>query len=223
MFNKKKKINPRKIMGKSKLTPLIRVVSILTPGRGIKKVEAIAKKVINQIKYDNNLNEKCNKKILTKDAHAFLKKPGKVGFLHCADRSNLAISMLRGTGIKSWLAREIRLNTQSGKIEFHDYVEFFLQGKIHTLAFGEKIAEGPYYLISEGSAHKNYASRLSQIFRGADAGHIGGMVNYEKYSKFVMRVEKDPQKQLDKEKRRLELLVKSRIMPKQALEQLKKS
>lgn len=216
----KRKINPKKLMGKSRVTPLVRWVSMKIPGTGMHKVSKIAEKVLLQLTYDPYSIQK-RKNILKRDANANLKKPRTVNFLHCTDRCNLAIALMRASGTKTWLAREMHFDLMSKKYEFHDYVEFFMNGKVHTLVFGEKLGAGAYYDIAEGPAHKNYGDLMSQVFRGADAEQIGGAINYGKYKAFAKNLDKNPLKQSQKEERRFALLVESGIIPKEAVEQIR--
>jgi len=147
------------------------------------------------------------------------------GLLPCVERCTLAISLLRKSGVKAWLARAVSLD-QYGKESIHDLVEFYQKGKIYTMSLGlSRAEEGAWnfvdnYTIVKGPANERANTGDFQlVFRGIDSSQIGGATSFKKNKRFLREAYYARQK--EKEGRRIALLVEAGIIPKDAAIQLR--
>jgi len=141
-----------------------------------------------------------------------IRKP--VGYAHCVERCNAALGLLRKAGVRAWLAREVFFEVSKGKFSVHDYVEFANKNSVHTLAFGISPDGQDYFNIYDSPCEKIpsvASSAMNQIFRGVDGSQIGGVKDYASFKHFLA----DPlsTKQLEKNRRRIKLMVDSGLIP----------
>lgn len=191
------------------------------------KVNLIAKEVLRKVPFDMSLDmgavnlahERMVKSISKKAAHTLTKK-NPIGFFHCVERCNAAIGLLRKAGVKTWLARQVYFDISHGGFKIHDFVEFFDGCKVKTLAFGINEDGFDFFRVFNHTADKlsvNMSSAASFVFRGVDGSQIGGVTSYSKLKKFL----ENPFSMYETAKnvRRINLLVKSGIIPITALKE----
>jgi len=100
-------------------------------------------------------------------------------------------------------------------------VEFYTKGEgIHTLTFTALRPVIDTYAVFDGPMEQVRNSKNSLIFRGADSKQIGGVGNWEEYEKYTRKLDWDPKKEIEKNKRRLELLTREGLIPTQALKDI---
>jgi len=165
---------------------------------------------------DNKYSEMKFKQSFSKSAEQSLAKGTSTGILPCIERCNLALALFREAKVPAWLARQVSFSVTSTKPRVHDYVEFFLGGKVRTLALGIKLEDRADTYNIYNSPLKDVG--LSKVFRGIESSQIGGASNYKKYKLFAR--EAFSTKQHLKNKRRVELLVKSGVIPEKAYQQI---
>jgi hypothetical protein len=75
------------------------------------------------------------------------------------------------------------------------------------------------YHIYEGSVDKSIKHSNFVVFRGADTKQIGGVGSWGEYEKYENRLNKEGvmQKEIEKNKRRIQLLIKAGIIPKEVV------
>ncbi|MFA6268201.1 MAG: hypothetical protein WCW13_00770 [archaeon] len=141
--------------------------------------------------------------------------------LHCLERCNLALGLLRKLKVPAWLARQVYLDTSSYDFRLHDYVEFFSEGKVKTLVFGYSPEGRDYNHIFPFAANKIHPDGGigSVVFRGVDGSQIAGVVDSKKLRIFLINPINS--KQATKDRKRIELMVKHGVIPKEALSQIK--
>jgi len=128
-----KPANALKFRRTSRPNKLISRLSTFFYGSEAEKARQIADYVIHQIPVNEQINVLEKKRLFRVRAADSVKAKNPVGVFHCAERCNLAISILNEAGVKSWLARVVYPHEKSWR--FHDYVEFSSGGKVHTLGF----------------------------------------------------------------------------------------
>ena len=216
-------IGAEKLRRAARETPLVRKAAAEFYGEEKKKAENIMRFVISRTLMAPRTEEK---KGAIGTAHRML--AGKAGHEPsvCFDRCNLAIGLLNAAGIKSWLVREVALG-DNAKWEIHDYVEAAIGGKVHTLVFAHNPLEGRlYYWMEPKPAHEAIETRfgVGTFFRGADSANIGGVKDMKGVVRLRNRLEDSAKFRAEREKnkRRVDLLVKEGIMPKEFAQRLKK-
>jgi len=205
-------------------TPLVQKVAATFSGEERKKAEDIMKFVLSKTSGGKRIGLK---KGAIGTSHKMLTGTIRHEPVVCFDRCNLAIGLLNAAGIKSWLAREISLGSNA-KWEIHDYVEASIGGQVHTLAFGyDPIEERLYHLVIPKPAHEAIESTFGagMFLRGADSANIGGVKSMKEVTSFRNRLEDSLKFKLEREKnkRRVDLLVKEGIMPNDFALSLKKA
>lgn|GEM_PF-1254232 len=197
-------------------------------------VDEVAKFVLKQVPYnaEKTLRVKNFTRIrfnqsLSKRANTSAAKISPTGLLPCVERCTLAVSLMRKSGIKAWLARAVSLD-KYGKESIHDFVEFYKNGKVNTLSLGiSRAEEGTWnfvdtYSIFNGPVNERVQTgEIQSVFRGIDSSQIGGATSSKKLVRFLR--ESFYPRQKEKEKRRLSLLVSSGVIPKEVAAQLKMS
>ncbi len=223
-------------LGAARLTRPSRRISLAAKklsklGKG-KLVSGVAKFVLRQVPYagEKTLRVKDFTRIkfnqsLSKKASVSIANKSPTGLLPCVERCTLAISLLRKSGVKAWLARVVSLDTH-GKESIHDFVEFYEKGKVKTLSLGLTRVEGggggfnDTFKIMEGSASEiTHEGGFPCVFRGIDSSQIGGATSSKKLQKFLR--ESYYTRQKEKEARRLAILISSGVIPNEAAPQLK--
>ncbi len=156
------------------------------------------------------------RKSFSKKAEQSLANDSTTGLMPCIERCNLALALFRKAKIPAWLTREIFFEPPSTNPRVHDYVEFFTGGKVHTLALGFAMEEqSDMYKIYDAPMKD---SGFGKIFRGIESSQIGGAKSYKKYKAFAAQA--FSQKQALKDRKRIELLVASGVIPKEAYKQI---
>ncbi len=119
------------------------------------------------------------------------------------------------------VAREVFYNAERKKWEVHDYVETVVKGEVHTLVFHSlenvldsyAVFDGPFERIP---VVKSNAKKYKTLhFRGADSQQIGGVSHWKQFEQFTSRLRENPAKELEKNKRRVQLMIKEGIIPKE--------
>ena len=200
-------------------TPAVMNAAKAFSGPDEKKVGQAAALVIDRIPHDFRI-EKEPKRIFRRTAEQAMKRRVPIGYLHCAERCNLAIALLNAAGMKAWLAREIDIDTLRRQVYFHDFVETMINGKVHTLLFH---VSGPVidsYDLREGPANKAFPEKKFYMLRGADSKQIGGIGNWKEFRRYAARFKNNPQVELEKDRRRVALMIREGIIPKEAAGQL---
>lgn len=191
-------------------------------GPALSRATKVANIVLERIPIDWGL---CSgkKRLFRRNAASAILKKKPIGFLHCAERCNLALSLLNASGVKSWLAREMILVTDEAgkqKWHFHDYVEFFANDEVHTLVFHALKPVIDTYAIFDGPMEKIRGNKNSYIFRGADSQQIGGVASWREYEAFGRKMRQNPKNEVAKNERRMELLVAEGLIPSEAYNQI---
>jgi len=197
------------------------IVKIAGPDK-TKVAEEIAKFVLKKVPLsvsrgvDIDFAKMKFRRSFSKKAEQTLANDSTTGLMPCIERCNLALSLFRKAKIPAWLTREIFFEPPSISPRVHDYVEFFTGGKVRTLALG-------FGLESQSDMYKIYDAPMKdtgfgKIFRGIESSQIGGAKSYKKYLAFAK--EAFSSKQALKDKKRLELLVASGVIPKEAYNQI---
>jgi hypothetical protein len=191
------------------------------------KVGLIAKEVLkripfDQFKYSSSMHAegKRIKESIASKAAKSLSKKRSIGYFHCVERCNAALGLLRKAGVKCWIARQVYFELNSGRFKIHDYVEFFDGGKVRTLGFGISADGLDFFKVFNHSADHFFSGVLGNnkhIFRGVEGSQIGGASSYKKLKQFL----RNPLslKELGKDARRIELLVKAGLIPSEAVKQ----
>jgi len=186
-------------------------------GNEKQKIEQVANIVLQRIPIDWKIGvDKL--RLFKRSAEAAAEKKKSIGCLHCTERCHLAIAMLNSSKVPAWLGREVFYNTDRKKWEVHDYVETIIKGDIHTLVFHSlqnvldsyAIFDGPFEQIPPLREHKKYHPAY---FRGIDSQQIGGVSHWQQFEKFTKRLSDSPQKEIERNRRRIELMVKEGIIP----------
>jgi hypothetical protein len=236
---KQRKFSPLKAAKMSRLSSKI-ADKVLNQRIGLKRREGKANKVskiaeyilrvipFDPLKYGMSISkgEKRFERSISRTAKKSILTPESIGRLHCVERCNTALGLLRKAGVKCWLARQVYYDFGLKKYRIHDYIEFFNEGKVHTLAFGISVeSQEDYYAIYNFKANNILVDSglfgmpaVVRVFRGIDSSQIGGVTNYEKLKKFLRQPFQFKNDLV--EKRRLDLLVESGVMPKEALKQV---
>ncbi len=236
---KVKKFSPLKAAKMSRLSSKVadrvlhQKIGIRRGEEKLEKISKIAAHILRIIPFDEQkygrsvaYGERFEQSISRK-ASKSLKNPKAIGRLHCVERCNTALGLLRKAGIKAWLARQVYYDFSQKEYRIHDYVEFFHEGKVHTLAFGINFdTRKDYFAIYNFTAENILADSglfgmpaMVKVLRGIDSSQIGGATDYNKLKRFL----RNPftVKESMAEMKRLNLLVSSGVIPKQALEQIK--
>jgi hypothetical protein len=208
--------NPEKYRRVTRVTPRIKEIAAGFKGTNAEKAEQIIKFVIKQ-RPINLFYEYPNKKtIFKKNADRLAAKREYADVLHCNERCTLALALLNASGIPSWMVRQINLAKGLENLEFHDYIETFIGGKVHTISFNRKFGS-----IHPGSVEETIFHTNSFFYRGADSKQIGGIDSMEKFEKFKKNFAKNLLKNVNKDSSRIKILVENGIIPKEALKQIK--
>ncbi len=182
------------------------------------KVEQIADLVLKKIPIDWRIGVD-KKRLFKRSAEQAAMGRKHIGCLHCSERCNLAIGLLNSLKVPSWLAREVFYNAERKKWEVHDYVETVVKGEVHTLVFHSlenvldsyAVFDGPFERIP---VVKSNAKKYKTLhFRGADSQQIGGVSHWKQFEQFTSRLRENPAKELEKNKRRVQLMIKEGIIP----------
>ncbi len=203
-----------KLKKNARVTSRIQSIANTFVGDRLTAAHNIAKFVLEQLPYEEGRADFKTRLFRMSAGHA-LRKKITVGDFHCVERSNLAIAVLHGAGISSWLVRGLRFDSLRQKWLFHDAVEFVHGGKIYTMDFFIKKHGG--FVINEGNAEKHInvqSQRPSIVFRGADSNHLG-ITNWEDYVRFSNRFFKNIGVELEANEKRVRELIKHRIIPKE--------
>jgi len=212
----------------SRITHHISRVTATLKGSPSTKAERIALTVLRRLPIDESIEGVEKKRIFRRTAeHALLKKRA-IGPLHCAERCNLAIALLNASGVKAWLARVFVTPKVEGsnklKWHFHDFVEFVEEGRVKTLVFDslfvpKGVADRFNYDILSGTINSVFPKNHSFVFRAADSKQIGGVGNWNEYKKYSKRLDTRDGLvgELAKNKRRIDLLIKEGIIPKEVM------
>jgi hypothetical protein len=209
----------------TRITPFVSKVGSHFQGTPQQKARNIALVVSKRIPLDEDITWFERKRVFRRNAHDSLMHQKAIGFAHCAERCNLAIALLNAAGVRAWLARVIMVPEKrvKGKINwhFHDVVEFMDGKHISRIMFDNIVSEGVLgHIVLPGAVDSKYEGIHSPIvFRGADSKQIGGVGNWEEYKKYSKRLDKPSglASEINKNKRRIELLVKEGIIPEDAL------
>ena len=204
----------------SKLTRAVRAHSNNFVGNERERVTAIAKDVLSK----TLLSPEATLRRKFRSADRILTKKEKFSGNICIDRCNLAVALLNASGIKSWLARQIVVEQHGASFKWrvHDFVETVVGGKIHTVLFGRDLGKD-YFNIVAGPANKNVKGLGSYFFRGVDSNHIGGVKDNISLKKLMERVDKKGffDEEVNVDKKRIDLMVREKLIPKEVAAQLK--
>ncbi|VVB75083.1 Uncharacterised protein [uncultured archaeon] len=182
------------------------------------KVEQVADLVLKKIPIDWRIGVD-KMRLFKRSAEQAAMGKKHIGCLHCSERCNLAIGLLNSLKVPAWLAREIYFNQDKKKWEVHDYVETVVKGEVHTLVFHSlqnvldsyAVFEGPFEDVAVVKAHA--AKYKAFHFRGADSQQIGGVSHWKQFEQFTSRLRENPTKEIEKNKRRVQLMIKEGIIP----------
>jgi hypothetical protein len=209
------KTNPERFRRTTRVTPRIKAIASSFKGTNEAKAWQIIEFVMKQRPY-NTEQPASNKKVLfRKNADRLAAKVEPADVLHCAERCTLALALLNASGIPAWLARQISLRRGIERAEFHDYVELFINGKVHTMIFQNKF--GTLY---SGTAKTNVHERQGIFYRAADLKQISGIDSSKKYEEFRKKFVKNFSKELEKNDTRMRRLVSEQIIPSEAYHQI---
>lgn len=204
----------------ARVTPPIAKRAETIKGTAENKANKIGNIVLQRIPIDWRVCKNKLRLFRRNSAQSLLKKK-PIGFMHCAERSNLAISLLNASKVKAWLAREMILTKNSKgeeKWHFHDYVEFYSKERgLFTLVFTAFKPSIDTYAIFKGPMENLRNSKKSLIFRGADSKQIGGIGNWKEYEKYTKKLNWDPKKEIQKDRNRIDLLAREGVIPRAAL------
>jgi hypothetical protein len=188
-------------------------------GRGppLAKAKKVAELVLERIPSDSSIRGAEKKRMFRRSAHQALLYKKPIGAMHCAERCNLAIGLLNASGVKSWLARVVQLDRGKKQWHFHDFVEFASGEKIYTITFETTSASKGGYIILPQSVEENFRGSNPIVFRAADSKQIGGVDNWATYREYTAKLTKNLVKEIDKNQRRINLLVRNGLIPQEAL------
>jgi hypothetical protein len=228
MKPKKHAVPPKgnqKFRATSRQTPLIKETAKSFKGPPLKKVEQIGEFVLKKIPTQVGLGFE-RKRIFRASADSSLRNKRAIELMYCAERSNLAISLLNASGVKAWLARGLifEKNVAGEKWYFHDTVEFSVKGKVYSLDFLDDINHvgnvAPF--IREGPVEEHpHRNDVVVFLRGADSHQLRAR-NWADYNKFSKRFIENPYRELRNDLRRIELLGNNGIIPKGTADALRK-
>ena len=143
-FGKKpEKTNPERFRRVARVTPRINVIASGFKGTNIQKADQIIKFVMKQRPINLFYEYPNKKKIFRQSADILAEKKDYADVLHCNERCTLALSLLQAAKIPSWLVRQINLAKGIENAEFHDFIETFIDGKVHTIQFSRKAGSMP--------------------------------------------------------------------------------
>jgi hypothetical protein len=215
-FGKKpEKTSPERFRRTTRVTSRIKNIANSFKGTDVEKARQIINFVMHQRPHDPILSETRKKLIFKKNADKLAARREPADLLHCAERCTLALALLNSVKIPSWLVRQINFKRGIHKAEFHDYVELFINGRVHTIQFFKK-----HGVIIPGIAQKVVHYESSFFFRGADSKQIEGIDSYRKYEKFRKNFENSIVTGLNQDYDRINLLVKNGIIPKEAYKEI---
>jgi hypothetical protein len=220
MKPKKHAIPPKgnqKFRATSRQTPLVKETGKIFRGPPLTKAQQIGEFVLKKIPTQIGLGFE-RKRIFRVSADSSLRNKRAIELMYCAERSNLAIALLNGAGIKSWLARGLifEKNIAGEKWYFHDTVEFSIKGKIYSLDFLDDVNHTEYVTPKirvgpvEDHPHRN---DVVVFLRGADSKQLR-VRNWTEYNNFSTRFLKNPFRELRNDLRRIDLLGNNGIIPK---------
>ena len=227
MKPKKHAVPPKgnqKFRATTRQTPLMKETAKRFKGPPLKKAEQIGEFVLERIPTQIGMGFE-RKRIFRASADSSLRNKRAIELMYCAERSNLAISLLNAAGVKAWLARGLIFeeNVAGKKWYFHDTVEFSVGGKVYSLDFLDDIShKGNVAPVLRKGPVEEHPHRLDAVvfLRGADSRQLRAR-NWADYNKFSKRFIKNPYRELRNDLRRIELLGNNGIIPKKTAEALR--
>ncbi len=188
-------------------------------GRGPPNVKAkkVAELVLEKIPTDLNIIHSEKNRLFRRSAHNALLYKKPIGPMQCAERCNLAIALLNASGVKSWLARVIYLERKTKTWHFHDYAEFVSGERVYTLVFGTKPDGRGDYTIIPDAVEQVFKGSNPVVFRATDSKQIGGVDSWATYKAYSRKLNQSFTKEMVKNRRRLDLLIREGIIPQEAL------
>lgn len=209
-----------------------RIVKSIPKQSKISIVRNIADIVLRKIPVDmqkfteiSDAKKRFKKSIRTTAEKSLASKKNSIGLLHCVERCNVALALLREAKIPCWTARQVYLDLTTKRFGVHDFVEFYIDGKVHTLAFGHNYISGDYSRVYNKPLEKVLSEKgenifiQNMIFRGVDSSQIGGTKDHTKLKRFLRFPFSS--EQIAKNNRRVNLMVESKIIPKNAYNQIR--
>jgi hypothetical protein len=227
MKPKKHAVPPKgsqKYRATTRQTPLVKETAKKFRGPPLKKAERIGEFVLERIPTQVGMGFE-RKRIFRASADSALRNKRAIELMYCAERSNLAISLLNAAGVKAWLARGLifEKNAAGEKWYFHDTVEFSVGGKVYSLDFLDDInhAGNVAPKIRAGPVEEHpHRPDVIVFLRGADSHQLRAR-NWADYNKFSKRFIKNPYRELRNDLRRIDLLASTGIIPKRAARALR--
>jgi len=226
MKPKKYAVSPRGnqiLRATTRMTPLVRDTSRRFRGTPLDKAGQVGKFVLEKIPTQIGLGFE-RKRIFRASADSSLRNSRAIDLMYCAERSNLAIALLNGAGVRSWLARGLifEKNVSGEKWYFHDTVEFSVKGKVYSLDFLDDLESGKVAPRIRSGPVEDHPHRNDVLIflRGADSRQLRAR-NWGDYIRFSNRFIKNPNRELRNDLRRIDLLGNSGIIPRQIALSLK--
>ena len=208
----------------TRITPIVSRIGSSVVGTPQEKVKQVALMVLKKLPLNERVLNVEKKRIFRRNAESALMRQSPIGSWHCAERCNLAIALLNASGVKSWLARVLVMPDmlKAKGWQFHDVVEFADGKNVKHLMFDNKgLIDDFSYAILPGAVDSvnNSASRDVVVFRAVDSKQIGGVGNWNEYKKYTNRLDtlNGLVGEINKNKRRIDLLIREGIIPEDAL------
>lgn len=207
-----------------RITPVISTAASSFTGSPSTKAQKIAFTVLQKLPVSELIKGVEKKRLFRRTAeNAFVNKK-VIGPMHCAERCNLAISLLNASGVKAWLARVLVPSKGLGETKwmFHDVVEFAEDGVVKTLVFDnlrlpQGVSEKYNFNILQGPIEDLFKFKSPLVFRAIDSKQIGGVGDWNEYKKYSAKLSSFSGliKENEKNRRRINLLIKEGLIPKE--------
>ena len=217
---KPSKQSPERLKRTARVTKTMRAHVKDFKGSELSRAEQVANLILRRIPFEGADAKTHKKTMFRKSAEQSLEPFNRAGALQCAERSNAVIALLNAAGINAWLVREIKYYTREDLPDkrkewyFHDFVEMEVGGRLKTLMFHTAPPVIDSYIIEDGPADRIFRGDHSYAMRAADSKQIGGIANWAEFKKYAKSFTKNMPKQIEKNERITELLIKEGIIPK---------